>query len=172
MLRDPVGGVWKLTSVVCSPIGRSKLRHVHTSRCNRQDEPANRVWSVEGKAGRDDATHGLGHQVDGTINRDVDKTDKIVNAVDVGIMGLVAQAGPPKKHLVPRIRQSFRDRLPKPGRAAGAGQEQDFLHFRETCFQGDPQFGALFASGWRCAAAEIACAQLLRCDHLLCPPLP
>ena len=28
-LHDPVGGLWKLTSVVCSPIGGPKLRHIH-----------------------------------------------------------------------------------------------------------------------------------------------
>src|ERR1700726_887945 len=49
--------------------------------------------------------------------------------------------------LCPLARQELRDGLPKPGRAAGTGQEQIFFHSSTTGFQGDPLLGALAAGG-------------------------
>jgi hypothetical protein len=144
MLRDPIGGSRKLLSVVCSPIGGAELGHVHARGRDRQDEPTHSGLSLERDAGRDDAAHGLGHQVDGTINRNVDKPDKIVN---VEIMGLVAEARPVEECFVPLARQSFATGCQNPGEPQAPGRNKIFFILRQPAFQGDPLLGVLAAGG-------------------------
>jgi hypothetical protein len=151
MLRDPIGGSRKLLSVVCSPIGGAELGHVHARGRDRQGEPTHSGWSLERDAGRDDAAHGLGHQVDGTINRDVDKPDKIVNAVDVEIMGLVAEARPAEECLSPSPGRSFATGCQNPESRRHRAGTRFFSFFDSRLFR-----AIRYSAFWRLVAARHA----------------
>src|SRR6185437_16135156 len=89
-----IRSVWKLISIVRSPIGSFKLPHVYAGRGDCQDQPPNLGRSTKSDAGSNDAAHRLGHQIDRTINTDVHKANEVVDARDRWIMGLITEAGP------------------------------------------------------------------------------
>lgn len=127
------------------------MGHVHARGRDRQDEPMHSGWSLERDAGRDDAAHGLGHQVDGTINRDVDKPDKIVNAVDVEIMGLVAEARPAEECFAPSPGRSFATGCQNPGEPPAPGRNKIFFILRQPAFR-----AIRYSALWRLVAARHA----------------